>query len=53
MACRDNTQGRYCSGCIVTFYRDLNKQIEDLDVCVPCGCNSSGVTDQGLCSLVS
>ena len=53
MSCRDNTEGRYCSECIDTFYRDVSKQIEDIDACVPCDCESSGVTDQGLCSLVS
>ncbi|KAI6647890.1 Usherin-like [Oopsacas minuta] len=51
ITCRDNTQGRYCSECIDTFYRDVSKPIEDSDVCLPCGCDSRGITDEGLCTL--
>ena len=51
--CRDNTAGAMCNQCARRYYRDVTKSLNNIAVCVPCGCDLAGVTDDGDCGKVN
>eukprot|EP00117_Sycon_ciliatum_P001862 scpid1434/ scgid4728/ Usherin; Usher syndrome type IIa protein homolog; Usher syndrome type-2A protein homolog len=47
--CRDNTASAQCDQCSRHYYRDVSKSLNNIAVCLLCGCSTSGVSDDGDC----
>ena len=41
--CQHNTAGQRCESCTKGYYREPGKNLNDADVCTPCGCAGPGV----------
>ena len=47
--CQYETTGHNCEECIQYFYHPLSIDMNSMDRCQPCNCNTSGITDDGDC----
>jgi ApbE superfamily uncharacterized protein (UPF0280 family) len=41
--CQHNTAGQHCESCKRGYYKEPGKNLNDADVCTPCGCTGPGV----------
>ena len=47
--CQHNTEGRQCESCKHGYYQDPNLQLDHVNICRKCDCESSGTIDGGIC----